>query len=192
MQLNECIHGQEKDSNVGEREEDTLIDVDPDILPTMHIYPLHGGLLLISDSELQKQQQEAGKAPPESEQPPTQQVAKEKPFFPFFILILCFFVLFDMSDSAVTNLLSPIATITITPKAETLVTTATLPIVSLQGRVLPVLTLTQSQTTQATGKGHQDARAAAGILTFYNGLFTSEYVSIGTVFTGGDGVQVAT
>jgi hypothetical protein len=61
----------------------------------------------------------------------------------------------------------------------------------VQGRVLPSLTLSQSQTFAATGKGHQDARYATGQLTFYNGQLQSVAVSTGTVFTGRDGVQIA-
>src|SRR5712692_3342460 len=60
------------------------------------------------------------------------------------------------------------------------------------GRVLPVFTLTQTHPTQATGHGHQSAKHATGTLTFYNGLFTAQFVSRGTLFTGRDGVQVTT
>ena len=59
-------------------------------------------------------------------------------------------------------------------------------------RTLAPVTLTRSLSTSTTGHGHQDARAATGTLTFYNGLLTSQTVPIGTVFTGADGIQVAT
>jgi hypothetical protein len=60
------------------------------------------------------------------------------------------------------------------------------------GSVLNPITLSQSATVEATGKGHQDAQSATGILTFYNGLFTPQYVPQGTLYTGQDGIQVAT
>src|SRR5713226_9136409 len=59
-------------------------------------------------------------------------------------------------------------------------------------RTLAPVTLTRSLTIPTTGTGHQDARAATGTLTFYNGLLTSQTVPIGTVFTGADGIQVST
>ncbi len=82
----------------------------------------------------------------------------------------------------------PIATVTIIPKSQTVTMTG---IVQL-GRVLQPLTLSQSQTTPTTGKGHQVVRAATGTVTFYNGQQTSQTVAQGTVFTGSDGVSIET
>jgi hypothetical protein len=62
----------------------------------------------------------------------------------------------------------------------------------LLGRVISPLTLSQSQTVQTTGRGHQDARAATGSITFYNGQFTAITIPAGTTFTGSDGIQVVT
>ncbi len=59
-------------------------------------------------------------------------------------------------------------------------------------RTLAPITLTREATSPTTGKGHQDAQAAVGTLTFYNGLFTSQTVPIGTVLTGSDSLQVST
>jgi hypothetical protein len=64
-------------------------------------------------------------------------------------------------------------------------------------RSLAPVTVTRSQTALTTGHGHQIARAATGILTFYNGQSTPQSIAIGTVFigtvfTGIDGVKVAT
>jgi len=58
--------------------------------------------------------------------------------------------------------------------------------------VLSPITLSQSQTSLTTGKGHQDAKAASGTVTFYNGSNTAHTINAGTVFTGNDGIQVAT
>jgi Baseplate J-like protein len=59
-------------------------------------------------------------------------------------------------------------------------------------RTLQPVTLSQSQTGPTTGIGHENARAATGTVTFYNGLFTAQLIPQGTVFTGSDGIQVMT
>ena len=82
----------------------------------------------------------------------------------------------------------PIATIILIPKSQTISLTATVQL----GRVLPPTTLSQEKTVPTTGKGHQDAQAATGTVTFYNGSNTPQTVTAGTVFTGNDGIQVAT
>ncbi len=82
----------------------------------------------------------------------------------------------------------PIATIILIPKSQTMSLTATVQL----GRILPPTTLTQEKTVPTTGKGHQDAKAATGTVTFYNGSNTPQTVPAGTVFTGNDGIQVAT
>src|SRR6266566_7712270 len=95
--------------------------------------------------------------------------------------------------------LTPVPTITLFPVVRDLSTTATMMAVSgvptgaqIPARLLPPLTLTQTTTAMATGKGHQDAEAAKGTITFYNGLFTSQTIAAGTTLTGSDGVQVVT
>jgi hypothetical protein len=82
----------------------------------------------------------------------------------------------------------PIATIILIPKSQTISLNATLQL----GRVIPPTTLSQEKTVPTTGRGHQDARAATGTVTFYNGSNTEQTVTAGTVFTGNDGIQVAT
>jgi hypothetical protein len=82
----------------------------------------------------------------------------------------------------------PIATITIIPKSKQVQLSGTMQL----GRVLPPLTISQSQTTKSTGKGHQNARTATGTVTFFNGLFTQQFVASGTVYTGQNGVAIVT
>lgn len=93
--------------------------------------------------------------------------------------------------------LTPTVTITLVPAARHLTITAMITAKPgppgaghLQGRLLSPLTLTQTKTVPATGKGHQDAQYAMGTITFYNGLFSSQTVSSGTSLTGTDGIQV--
>lgn len=95
--------------------------------------------------------------------------------------------------------LTPTPTITLVSVVRDLSTTATLMAVSgipaganIPARLLLPLTLTQTKTVPATGKGHQDAEAAMGTITFYNGLFTSQTIAAGTTLAGSDGVQVVT
>jgi hypothetical protein len=80
------------------------------------------------------------------------------------------------------------ATVTIVPKSQQVTLSGTLQL----GRLLHPITLSESQTVPTTGTGHQDARSATGYITFYNGSFSEQIVSAGTILTGADGVQVVT
>jgi hypothetical protein len=101
----------------------------------------------------------------------------------YFVLLLSILIL-----QIWLRLHPPIATITIIAKSQQQTVTGTLHL----GRVIAPITVSQSQTVPTTGKGHQDARSAAGSITFYNGLFTSQSVAAGTTVTGSDGVQAVT
>jgi hypothetical protein len=95
--------------------------------------------------------------------------------------------------------LTPTPTITLAPNVRDFSITATMVVapgattgIHIPARQLTPLTLIQSTTSMATGKGHQDAEAAMGTITFFNGLFTSQTIAAGTTLTGSDGVQVVT
>jgi hypothetical protein len=124
-------------------------------------------------------------------EPPATPARKEPPYFLYYLLLLIIFVLLDNVGNIFT-LLGPTATITIIPTSHTISANTTLALSDVRGRILPALTLAQSETTQATGKGHQDALSATGILTFYNAAFTPQTIDAGTVFTSGNGVQIVT
>ncbi len=124
--------------------------------------------------------------PPETSEVPTPH--KQKPYWlliPSTILLCLLF----LAGSVILPLLTPSATVTIIPVEKTITTTEA---IKVPGRMLPQLTLMQNITALATGKRHQDATQAQGTITFYNGLFTSQTINAGTVFTGNDGVQVIT
>src|SRR6266705_672629 len=113
---------------------------------------------------------------------------KQKPYWlliPFTILFCLVFV----AASFLFPLLTPSATVTIIPVERNITLTTA---IQVHGRELPALTLIQSTTAPATGKQHQDPTRAAGTITFYNGLLSSQTVAGGTVLTGSDGVQVIT
>jgi len=133
---------------------------DEEELDTIHVYPVEGGGILFT---------------------------RTPPPFVLFLLLLCVFVLGDLADNQLIALMTPTATITITPDVRTITlqSTATL------GKLLAPLTLTESQTVLTTGHGHQDTRQATGTFTFYNGEFQSITVAAGTVLTGNDGIQIA-
>jgi hypothetical protein len=121
----------------------------------------------------------------EAIQPPQQQ-----PYFAYVVmtislLLLCYLV----TSACITAFFPPIITITLLTKSQTINATGT---IQLPARQIPPITLSESQSVPTTGRGHQDARAAQGTITFYNGLFTSQTVQAGTVLTGADAVQIIT
>src|SRR6266567_1394200 len=113
---------------------------------------------------------------------------KQKPYWlliPFTILFCLVFV----AASFLFPLLTPSATVTIIPVERNITLTTA---IQVHGRELPALTLIQSTTAPATGIQHQDPTRAAGTITFYNGLLSSQTVAAGTIVTGNDGVQIIT
>jgi len=105
--------------------------------------------------------------------------------FGLFVTLLCLFSI----AAQVYQIVNPFAvTVTLQARSQQLTLTGTLQL----GRLLNPITVSQSATANTTGKGHQDAKAATGFITLYNGLSTQQYVPAGTILTGSDGVQVTT
>ncbi len=165
-------------------EQDTPLP-DEEELDTIHVYPVEGGGILFTRTPLEPEETAAPVIDSQDDHASTA-AAKSPPLFVVFLLLLCVFVLGDVADTQLIALMTPTATIAITPEVRTvtLQSTATL------GKLLAPLTLTQSQTVPATGHGHQDARQATGTLTLYNGLSTVQTVTAGTIITGQDGSRV--
>jgi hypothetical protein len=159
---------------------------DEEDLDTIHVYPVEGGGILFTRTPLEEEEAAAPIIDSQDDQTTGTPLAKSPPLFVLFLLLLCVFVLGDVADSQLIALMTPTATIAITPdvRALTLHSTATL------GKLLSPLTLTESQTVPATGHGHQNARQATGTLTLYNGLSTVQQVAAGTIITGQDGNRV--
>ncbi len=162
---------------------------EPEII---HVYPLEDGGLVFTTTPIEDEPEApvVDSTEPETDQRPVSR--KDPPYFLYFLLILLLFLGLDSADTALIALFTPTVHVTIIPQTKTVRTTATLPMALVKGRVLPSLTLTQSQTVAATGHGHQTAQSATGTLTFYNGLSTAQSAAIGMVFTGNDGVKVTT
>jgi len=124
--------------------------------------------------------------PPTPEEVQDEKTSKHVGLFMMSLLLFLCFSSIALQFHFILN--PPIATIILIPKSQTISLNATVQL----GRVLPPTTLSQSQTVPTTGRGHQDARTATGTVTFYNGSNTPQTVTAGTVFTGNDGIQVAT
>lgn len=110
---------------------------------------------------------------------------------PLAIVVCLFGLFFPLSCIALQLYLAfhPfIATLTIIPTSQQVALTGTLQL----GRVLSPLAISQSQTVPTTGKGHQDAKAATGFITFYNGRSNSFTLAAGTTVTGASGIEVIT
>lgn len=167
----------------GQEDEDATPLPEEEELDTIHVYPVEGGGILLTRTPLDEEEPVA----PVIDSQPTMQAAPRTPPFVLFLLLLCLFLVGDLADNQLIALMTPTVTIAITPAVHTvrLHSTASL------GKLLSPITLSQSITVPATGRGHQDARAATGTLTFYNGLATVQQVPAGTMLTGNDGRQVA-
>ncbi len=105
------------------------------------------------------------------------------------ICLLVFVLCFSMFGIIWQCITYPHTLVVLYTKAKPANITATL---DLPTRTLAPVMITRSATIPTTGHGHQDARAASGSLTFYNGLFTAQTVPIGTEFVASNGVKVAT
>ncbi len=113
---------------------------------------------------------------------------REPPFHALILLIFCLFLFLDSLDTTITTLLTPTATITITPTSHTIILQSSLQL----GKLLAALTVSQSLTVPTTGRGHQDARIATGSITFSNGQQNEYTVPAGTTFTARSGVSIVT
>src|SRR6266699_324092 len=113
---------------------------------------------------------------------------KQKPYWLLIPLTIVFCLIF-VAASSLFPLLTPSATVTIIPVERNITLTTT---IQVQGRMLPALTLSQSRTVSATGKRHQNATRADGTITLYNGLLSRQTITLGTILTGADGVQIIT
>lgn len=81
------------------------------------------------------------------------------------------------------------ATVAISPLQKSL-TKATQ--ITIQGHTLAPLSLSLSQQAPTTGKGHQNAANANGLITFYNAAPYAQSIDAGTLLVAGDGTQIVT
>jgi serine/threonine protein kinase len=62
----------------------------------------------------------------------------------------------------------------------------------VQARIISATPMPKSEVVHATGKGLTEGMRAKGLLTFYNGLEITQTVAAGSIFVGGNNVQVVT
>jgi Baseplate J-like protein len=130
---------------------------------TIHIHYFKDGIVILKEEE-QAQVVDS-----------RQEVSRKTSLLPAYIFCGCYMLLI-------------VATVTIIPASQTQTLSGRLQL----GRVLSPLTITQAQTIPTTGIGHQSAKSATGLVTFYNGQFQSVMIAAGTIFTGTSGVQIST
>ena len=165
----------------GEAGEDT--EPGQETLETIHVYPVEGGGILLTRTPIEED--EDLDTAPLTVQQPTSNDETGVLFFGLFVILsclMCIMVQFYLIVNPFT------VTVTLAAKEQQLTLQGTMQL----GRVISPITLSQSQTVPTTGKGHQDAKQATGTVTFYNGLFTQQFIAQGTVYTGSDGVQIVT
>lgn len=131
-------------------------------------------------------------------------IASQRPrlyWLAIMLIALCILTPGIASLIYVLPLVTPSATITLVTQSQQLTTTSTLQVVNgaadsaqhqLAGRVLPKDTMSQGRTIPTTGTAHQDAKAAYGLLTFYNAASYVQTINVGTMLTGADGIPVIT
>lgn len=102
------------------------------------------------------------------------------------VILLCFLAF--VGGSLLAALTYPTVTVEIVPRSTRAATTAHL---ALATRALAPVTVSETRSAPTTGHGHQNATRASGTVTIYNGLFTPQTLSAGTVLMGQDGVTVA-
>lgn len=156
----------------------------------LHRYYVEGGGVVLSSVPLEEDAPPSG-VDGEPETGHRSRPYRQPPYLLYYLLMLLLFVGLDSVDSVFAQF-APTATVTIQPVTQTISTTTTIPLGEVQGRVLPALTIAQSLTVPAMGKGHQNPSWASGNLVFYNGSFAAQTIRAGTVYTGIDAVQVAT
>src|SRR5579859_344726 len=132
------------------------------------------------------------------QQPPTH---KKKPLLPLALCVLAATAILSgiITGIAAPFLFAPSVGITIIPTQQAITTTSTIILVpgspapgQLQGRSLPSYTMSEQQTIPTTGKGHTNAQAATGNITFYNAAPYEQMIPAGTLLIGSDGIQVIT
>ena len=99
-----------------------------------------------------------------------------------FIPLLCLAVQINLIVNPYT------VTVTLLAKSQQISLNGTLQL----GRMISPVTLSQSQTVPASGRGHQDAARATGFITFYNGFPAQQFVAAGAILTSASGMQIVT
>lgn len=173
----------------------------------LHLYPLPDAEALADEEESSKDvSQEQQPADPPGEDtphiiisPPSQRQ------YPPRLLILASACSLLLALAAITlfviwPLVEPAATITIIPISKQITTTTRIQIANdtaptghtIAGRLLATVSMSEQRSITTTGKAHQDAQAARGLVTFYNAATYPQTIPSGTLLTSIGSVQVVT
>ncbi len=87
-------------------------------------------------------------------------------------------------------LATPAITVTLFSKEQAVTSVNTIQLAN--ARALQPITIHQAETGKASGKAHQDAAAARGTITLFNGLYSQQFVPVGTQLISSTGIPVAT
>ena len=165
----------------------------------VHIYDYEPEPEEAANGESQTEQETT---PPESDQEHTEPIrrhGKRSTMIALCVGMVCVSGVIALLMVSLLPLFTPDAIITIVPNTQPIQTTQNITVTTgqatgtqLQGRALAAITMSQARTVPTTGKGHQDAQAAQGEITFYNAATYAQTVTAGTLLTGADGIQVLT
>ena len=171
-----------EDQNNKEREPPETTEQEPEPDETIHIHYFPDAIVILKEeAETPQQGNVVDSTLAQTKHPPV--------FIAYAICSFYLFLIFFCIAFQVYEILNPpIATVTIIPKSQQVTLNGTLQL----GRVLQPLTISQSQITVTTGKGHQDARSATGFITFYNGQLNNVTIAAGTILTASNGAQIIT
>jgi hypothetical protein len=95
-----------------------------------------------------------------------------------------------LSFSLYLALKTPPITVTLFSKEQAVTSINTIQLAN--ARALQPITIRQEETGSVTGKAHQDATVARGTITIYNGLYSEQFVPVGTQLISASGVTVTT
>ena len=103
----------------GDEDNDTPLPDEED-LDTIHVYPVEGGGILFTRTPLEEEEEAAPPIVDSQETRTSTRAATSPPPFVLFLLLLCVFVVGDIADTQLIALMTPTATIAITPEVHTL------------------------------------------------------------------------
>ena len=122
----------------------------------------------------------------------TQPLVTPAPLLPFLAVatLAMLLPLAVLSLSLYLALTTPAITVTLYSQEQAVTSVNTIQLES--ARALQPTTIRQAETGSVTGKAHQDAATARGTITLFNGLYSQQFVPVGTQLISASGITVAT
>ncbi|MBV9691450.1 MAG: baseplate J/gp47 family protein [Ktedonobacteraceae bacterium] len=196
---------QQVDALLAELEQPAQQDVPagPTRLIDIHVYDLPAQEEQVAptvEGTLHTQEQDASAPDTHEDSSPITPPPRRR-HFPLVVGALGLLAVALLLGIALLLLLVPTATVTVVPVSRLITATTALHLVTgpasptahqLPGRLLDAVTMSEARTVATTGVTHQQAQAAHGLVTFYNGAPFPQMVAAGTLITASDGIQVVT